>query len=700
MSGRIVGMEAAKLLHTRLGFDEARKARIMLKAVAAFDAAGPREKYAVAERFKAEYGAVVPRGLDYKSLARKSRAARLAEAEARRSGVDVGVARARAILGKQLDNKASARGLAANREFVEFWWDLVTRNNRKNAPAYQALLAVLASGDPIPGMGTWQQIWASENGGVPPPDGMPCPWGPLTGQAPKGWSWRNVQTINPPPEVLTAVRRGTGAAYMQYTPLVRQTRAGLESCEYVEFDDVWLDQKVNYAGNRHAQRVVGIVGVDVCTANVFGVLFRPRTENDDGTRETIRQVYMHWEICHLLCDVGVSARRLVIGCEWGSAAVSRELEAAVRDVVGDRFEVEVKRGGRHSKPLSEGDWGGVGKGNPRGKPTVEGSHTLAKNMLASLPGFVGGGRGAQPEWANGMDIEDEALRRCVRALVPQEREPGLLAQLRSPYMDWSEFAEKVYAVYDAVNRRKVHSLEGWEENGFTVPMWRRDPNGLWLPMSALAETVRLMDEASARRFVERIEGDPALMTRRRMSPAEAWDARAAERVKIGPWAAPTLLGPKMAQRCRVSDRLEIEYKDDLARTSVSIYGVLDDGRVLERGSECLVWVNPLNPGTAYITNPDGEYLGTARVIVPVRRGDMAGIERQMRYVRAAEADLRRKLAPIAASRQRDRLRDRRHNIAVLASAGGLDDPVGAATDRDMLPLDRASADAPDAGDFL
>ena len=675
MSGRIVGVEAAKLLHTRLGFDEARKARIMLKAVAAFDAAGPREKYAVAERFKAEYGAVVPRGLDYKSLARKSRAARLAEAEARRSGVDVGVARARAILGKQLDNKASARGLAANREFVEFWWDLVTRNNRKNAPAYQALLAVLASGDPIPGMGTWQQIWASENGGVPPPDGMPCPWGPLTGQAPKGWSWRNVQTINPPPEVLTAVRRGTGAAYMQYTPLVRQTRAGLESCEYVEFDDVWLDQKVNYAGNRHAQRVVGIVGVDVCTANVFGVLFRPRTENDDGTRETIRQVYMHWEICHLLCDVGVSARRLVIGCEWGSAAVSRELEAAVRDVVGDRFEVEVKRGGRHSKPLSEGDWGGVGKGNPRGKPTVEGSHTLAKNMLASLPGFVGGGRGAQPEWANGMDIEDEALRRCVRALVPQEREPGLLAQLRSPYMDWSEFAEKVYAVYDAVNRRKVHSLEGWEENGFTVPMWRRDPNGLWLPMSALAETVRLMDEASARRFVERIEGDPALMTRRRMSPAEAWDARAAERVKIGPWAAPTLLGPKMAQRCRVSDRLEIEYKDDLARTSVSIYGVLDDGRVLERGSECLVWVNPLNPGTAYITNPDGEYLGTARVIVPVRRGDMAGIERQMRYVRAAEADLRRKLAPIAASRQRDRLRDRRHNLAVLSSVGGFKDPA-------------------------
>ena len=247
-------------------------------------------------------------------------------------------------------------------------------------------------------------------------------------------------------------------------------------------------------------------------------------------------------------------------------------------------------------------------------------------------------------------------------------------------MDWKDFSDKVYGVYDAVNRRKVHKIEGWEENGFTVPMWRRSPNGSWLPMSELAETVRLMDEASARRFVERIEGDPALMTRRRMSPAEAWKAREAERVKFGPWAAPTLLGPKLAQRCKVSDRLEISYKDNLSRMSVSIYGVLDDGRVLDRGSECLVWVNPLNPGTAYITNPNGGYLGTARVVVPCRRGDIAGVERQMRVIRAAEADMRRKLAPIAASRQRDRLRDRRHNHAVLASAGGFEDPVGASGD--------------------
>ena len=37
----------------------------------------------------------------------------------------------------------------------------------------------------------------------------------------------------------------------------------------------------------------------------------------------------------------------------------------------------------------------------------------------------------------------------------------------------------------------------------------------------------------------------------------------------------------------------------------------------------------------------------------------AGIQEQMRVVRIAEADLRRRLAPIAAARQRERLRDRR-----------------------------------------
>ena len=318
MSSAIAGSDVAKLLHVKLDFRRARAARIMLRAVDAFDAAKPSDRSAVAERFKAEYGALIPRGLDVKSLFRKARKARLAEDEARRSGADVGLARAAAILGSQLVNRATARGLAANREFVEYWWSLVTKFNRKNAPAYNALLTVLAKGDPIPGFGTWRQIWAAENGGVPPPDWMKCPWGPITGTAPKGWSWRNVQTINPPPEVLTAVRKGTGAAYMEYMPTVHQTRAGLESCECVEFDDVWLEQKVNYAGNRHAQRVVGLVGYDVATACFFGMLFRPRTENDDGTRETIRQTYMRWEIAHLLCDVGVVAATHVDEAENGS----------------------------------------------------------------------------------------------------------------------------------------------------------------------------------------------------------------------------------------------------------------------------------------------------------------------------------------------------------------------------------------------
>lgn len=699
MSGALLEGGAAKLLHVRLGFKRARAARVMLRAVAAFDAAEPSERRAVAERFKAEYGAIVPRGLDYKSLFRKSRAARLAEDMARRSGADVGVARATAILGRQLENRATARGLAANREFVEYWWSLVTKFNRKNAPAYNALLAALADSDrhPIPGFGTWRQIWAAENGGVPPPEWMKCPWGPLTGTAPEGWSWRNIQTINPPPEILTAVRKGTGAAYMNYMPTVHQTRAGLESCECVEFDDVWLEQKVNYAGNRHAQRVVGLVGYDVATACFFGTLFRPRTENDDGTRETIRAVYMRWEIAHLLCDVGVSSRRLEIDCEWGSAAVSRKLEADIKDVVEDRFEVVIRRGGRHSKPLSEGDWGGTAKGNPRGKPHVEGGHSLAKNMLAFLPGSVGGGRGAQPEWAAGMDMEDEALRRCVRALVPQEREAEVLAQLRSPYMEWGEFAEKAYMVYDAINHRRNHKLEGWEESGFTVQMWRRSPRDLWQPMSELKKIMDLMGDEDARRLLDRIECDPDLTTRRRMSPAEAWDARAKERVKLGDWAAPRLLGMELAQKCKVSDRLELSFRDDSSRASVSIYGMLDNGSFLERGAEYLVWVNPLNPGIAYVCDLEGRYLGTAQVVVPVKRGDMAGLQSQMRVVRAAEADMRRKLAPIAAARQRERLRDRRHNMSVLAAFGGGEEQRQISADETMMRL--ASADEDINEDF-
>ena len=689
MSGQLAGIGAAKLINVRLGHEQARIARIMLDAVDAFDAARPSDRLAVAESFKARFGAVIPRGLDYKSLFRKSRAARIAEAAARADGRDVGVARARAIIGKRLDNKTSARGLAGNREFVEHWWGLVTKYNRKSAPAYRALLAELADeAHPIPGIGTWRDVWAKENGGIRPEPWMTCPWGPLSG-APQGWSWRNIQNLNPPPEVMDAVRKGTGAAYMNYMPLTHQTRVGLESCEYVEFDDVWMEQKVSYGANRSAQRVVGLVGCDVATGYLFGMLFRPRTENDDGTRDTIRQTYMRWEIAHLLCDVGISKRRLVIDCERGTAAVDDDLEQSVRDVVGDGVEVRVLRGGRHSKPLSDGDWGGTAKGNPRGKPHVEGSHVIAKNMLAFVSGSVGGGRGAQPEWAAGMDREDEALRRCVRALVPQGQEAGLMAQLRSPYLDWSKYSEIVYKVYQAVNERRDHRLEGWEESGFTVQMWRRGERDLWQPMSELAKTMQLLDDESARKLLDRIEGDPSLTKRRRMSPQEAWDVRAKDRVKVGDWAAPKILGERLACRSVCSDRLELSYKDDLTRASVSIYGMLDDGSFLERGQEYLVWVNPLRPGTAYICDLETHYLGTAKVVVPVRRGDMAGLQEQMHVVRMAESDLRRRLAPIAASRQRERLRDRRHNLSVLGGAANL-----AALGLDGKTAGKVAADEP------
>ena len=154
-----------------------------------------------------------------------------------------------------------------------------------------------------------------------------------------------------------------------------------------------------------------------------------------------------------------------------------------------------------------------------------------------------------------------------------------------------------------------------------------------------------------------------------MSPAEAWRAREKERVKLGDWAAPKLLGVNLAQKCRVSDHLEMSFRDDLTRSTVSIYALLDDGSFLERGAEYLVWVNPLNPAAAYVCDLETRYLGKARVVVPVKRGDMAGLQQQMSVVRAAEADMRRRLAPIAAARQRERLRDRRHNMAVLSSLG-------------------------------
>ena len=118
-------------------------------------------------------------------------------------------------------------------------------------------------------------------------------------------------------------------------------------------------------------------------------------------------------------------------------------------------------GGILSTPLGKGLYGGRPKGNPRYKSLIEGFHALIKNELGAARGHVGGGRGAEPEDAYGMDLEDNRLRRIASAL--EASRPGILDRLALPYMPWSDYWELARAAYDDADRRQALHHAGAEQ---------------------------------------------------------------------------------------------------------------------------------------------------------------------------------------------------------------------------------------------
>lgn len=631
---------------TALPFEAARRIRALASALAAFAAAD--DKAEAAGRIALELEPLGVRGISCQSLYRKLK-------ELRDAGGNV-----RAILdGRVLRRLDAERGVSANKELIGHWHQLCADNRRKSAPAFRALLTELRGGVSIPGCGTWRQLWATEHGGVQPPEEMPCPYSMES--LPAGWS--RLMRMKPDAYALTACRTGTMAAALSALPQVIRTRVGLAPCQVVQVDDAWHEVKVEWAGNRHAQRVAEIVMVDVLTGHIVGWLAKPIRERDDGTREVLRQEWMAYFIAHLLCDIGIpSAGCLVMG-EHGTATLDSQMQSAIAEVTGGL--VRFGAGGLLSKPLAAGLYGGTARGNPRYKGIVEGLHALLKNELGAVKGHIGGGRGAEPEDAAAMERADQELRAIARAA--EESHPGITARLRFPYLNYYDYLTLAELAYERIDTRTDHHMEGWERCGFITGQWRPARNQAWLPLQALDA----MDAKAAAAFRSLIESDDALYRTRQLSPREAFASRAGELHRYDAAAAVTLMGERLARACVCSDKLELVYKDESTLRECRVVGVLDGGELLERGASYQVWVNPLNPMVAYVADKDGRFLGTAQVNTPARYDDQEGIGRQLGVRQRAISAERKKMAPILIGKIARANADAQHNAMVLTGV----DPV-------------------------
>lgn len=608
-----------RTLHETLGSEDARLAKALAAAVLRF--ARAVDKAAEAEAIRIELAPLGVRGLSVKSLYRK--------AQAMRQGGALAI-----VDGRKL--RRQAVGLESNQEFRDHWTSLVLSNRRKTAPAYRALFAQLAGGMRIPGVGDWRDVWAADHGGIRPAPDMQCPYKPYT-DTPKGWSAASLARLAPGKYALAAARQGTMAATMAYIPDVPRTRVGLALCQCVQIDDMWHEVKVEFAGNKRAQRVAEFAMIDVLTGFAFGWLPKPVRERDDGTLEVLRSEWVRYLIAHLLCNVGIPEAGCLIMGERGTASADAALRQTLADVSGGK--VRFGAGGMLSTPLARGLFDGRPKGNPRYKGLREGFNALLKNELGALRGHMGGGRGREPEDAYGMEKDDARLRSIATAL--EQTRPGALSRMRLPYMPYSDFLEFARLAYDQLNNRTWHEMEGWDECGFIAGEWRPTADSPWLPIGALEK----MEPPRAAAFRNLIDSGAMDYRTRRMSPAEAWASRAGEIKTVGDFAAPLILGDGLARVCRCDDKLQMAFRDETTLRRLVVAGVLDGGATLERGKSYRVWVNPLASHKAYVADEGGRYLGTAPVQIPFNHDDEQGAHRALGIRQQAIAAERKEMAP-------------------------------------------------------
>lgn len=651
-----------RLVHEELGFEEARRVKALDRAIRGFIDA--RDKAAFLAEVRPALEALGVRGVSLPSMYRKA-ALYVENGKNWRTLMDKRIAR----------RLKGPGGLAGNGEFREWWSALALSNKRKTAPAYRRMIAMLRNGDRIPGVGDWRDLWAADHDGVRPPEGMPCPYH-VGGLVPRGMSYRNMMALMPSDFAVTAARKGMMAAQMSYIPDVPRTRVGLAPCQVVQIDDMVHEVKVAWDGNHFAQRVMDLSMIDVLTSCTVGWLCFPMREDDEGRLKTVRGEWVRYLMAHLLCDVGIPESGLLVMGEHQTAKVDGALLKALNEAAPGK--VRFSAGGVLSTPLGKGLYTGRPKGNPRFKALLEGKHSLIKNLLGDTRGHMGGGRGAEPEEVYGMEQADERLRRVAAKL--EASRPGLLGRLSLPYMPWTDYWELARGAYEAADDRTWHSLEGWRECGFETGEWRPSPDSPWMPMASL----KRMDPKAAVAFESLIAADPALFRMRRMSPREAFASRTGELRRLDGVAAMLVMGEGLARPCRCDDKLQLLYRDDSTMRRLTVAGVLDGGRTLERGKCYQVWHNPLNGGMAYVADESGRYLGTAPVMVAASYGDKEAVERNLGIRNRALGLEKKQVNPYVRKRQAEANEAARRNaLEILGSDPAEDATLADAAAREV-----------------
>ena len=486
---------------------------------------------------------------------------------------------------------------------------------------------------------------------------------------PKGWSVDSIYRLRPEQQALSTVRQGAKAA-ADFLPSVLKTRCGIRFGQVVFFDDQDDDVKIVAPGtSMKSLRPQGFNCIDYLSGCFLGHHIRLRWWDTaaEQYRTLTQQEFTWFVIAHLQRYGYRSDDGTTLVFEHGTAtgynnqdlltfSDHHSFDDALAAVSCGK--IHVNRSGLFNSPAFAGMlFRPQSTGNFRFKAPLESMFNLVRNRMAALPGATGINRDMKPAEQYGQDHYIEALMKIHERLDEQHRQ-----LLVYPLMTPQQFGTAAAAVYQAINSRTEHNLQGWEDCGFVAPQIRFTPDDRspWMSQDELA---KLPD--AARSAALALSEIPGHVRNLKLSPAHVAEHHAHELTKLPDHTIPLLIPRQWARRAVVKSDRTISISDQLLGPEpfqyVCRFETRDGAHVLATGTELLCYLNPFNPDRLAICRPDGSFIGTLTRQTRASFLDQAAIVSQLEERAKLKADLDSAVRPHLAGLIGERQAMQRHN---------------------------------------
>ncbi len=487
---------------------------------------------------------------------------------------------------------------------------------------------------------------------------------------PVGWSEDNILRFRPDEYALSVARQGTKRA-AAFLPSILKTRVGTRFAQVVFFDDQDYDLKVAPRGSsQRAIRPQGFNCLDYLSGCFMHHAIRLRwwdTENEKY--RTLTQEDFTWFVVSYLQKHGYrrDGQGTTFVFEHGTATGFNNQRLETFGGYHNFDEalaavsygcIRVERSGLFNQAAFAGMlFRPQSSGNPNFKAPLESMFNLVRNRMAALPGATGRNRDMKPAEQYGADHYTGQMLKLWERLDERHRK-----LIRFPMLTAEEFGEVAATVYQAINSRTDHGLEGWEKCGHVAPQFRftADDRAPWMSreeVAALPDDVRAMLLAKAE--------TPGHVRPWQLSPADVAAQCAGELTKLPDCMIPLLLPRQWSRPATVKSDRTIAIRDQLLGPEAFSYVCriedADGARVLSPGTKLLCYLNPYSPERLVICKEDGSYIGTLNQKTRAGWLDQDAILDQLKQRAEMKADMDTAVRPHLEGLMADRAEMKRHN---------------------------------------